>query len=320
MTKTSHTQICGIALNFEGAVVPDWVQLTPPAPELVGRDGRRWSMSDPAAVVARFAAAKLDLPIDIEHATALAKTGEAAPAVGWIEELAVRDGAIWGRVKWEAAGAALMSARGYRYLSPAFVFTKSGEIVAMMSAGLVHRPNFEMQALNSQQEMTDMDPAVLEALGLKPTGGAADAVLAINKLKTDAATALNSAKTPDPALFVPKADHEIALNSIKEFTRADEDRAELAMNAAVDAAVAAGKIAPAPASKEFYLGACKAAGLEAFQKSVEQMPVIAGIKPATTTALNNTGTATGKLSDEEVAVCSALGMTHDDFIKTKNEG
>ena len=76
-----------------------------------------------------------------------------------------------------------------------------------MSVGLTNNPNLDMAALNAAEEENDPmpDPAVLEALGLNSTASAADAVIAITRLKEARDTALNSAKTPDPGKFVPKA-------------------------------------------------------------------------------------------------------------------
>ncbi|MFO0521677.1 MAG: phage protease, partial [bacterium] len=89
--------------------MPDWVQLTPPGPAIVGRDGRAWTLSDPAAVAAAFDPAK-EPQIDLEHSSQIAAPlGMPAPAVGWIKELNVRDGALWGRVEWTAEGEATVT-------------------------------------------------------------------------------------------------------------------------------------------------------------------------------------------------------------------
>ena len=41
----------------------------------------------------------LDIVIDYEHQTL---SGEIAPAAGWIKELFIKDGALYGRVSWTA--------------------------------------------------------------------------------------------------------------------------------------------------------------------------------------------------------------------------
>lgn len=314
MNKRPSFQSLGLALNFEGANVPDWIQLTPAGPAFSGRDGRSWTMSDPQSVVERFKAQNWDLPVDIDHSTETVEPGTPAPAVGHIQELDVRDGALWGRVAWNDTGRQLLSARAYKYISPVFYFTAENDVHSMVSAALVHRPNLMMQALNSKQETNTMDPAILAALGLSSGASAADAVLAINALKEDKQKALNSAQTPDPEKFVPKADHQMALNKIADFEAADEGRAELAMNAAVDAATEAGKIAPA--SRDYHLATCKAVGVEKFNEMMAPLPSI----NAKQDPVDPGKPALNALTDEDRAAAKALNMTEEEFLKAKSEG
>jgi hypothetical protein len=99
-------------------------------------------------------------------------------------------------------------------------------------------------------------------------------VVAINNLKVARDTALNAAQTPDPAKFVPKADHDLALNRITTFETAAKAARETEIVAAVDAAVTAGKVAPA--SKDYHLAFCRTeGGLEQFKAMIAAAPVIA---------------------------------------------
>ena len=303
--RTPLPSLTGLALNFEGASAPDWVQLTPAGPRIMGRDGRWWLLSDAAAVAARFDATK-EPQIDLEHSSQLkAPEGEAAPAVGWIKELAVREGGLWGRVEWTPDGATLVATRAYRYLSPVFSFDPAtGEIGRIVSAGLTNTPNLEMAALNAQQENQPMDGTVLQALGLPTTATAADAVVAVNTLKSEKAVALNSAQHPDPHLFVPTADHQLALNRISTFETAETARQESAIVAAADAAITAGKVAPA--SKDYHLASCRAeGGLERFNAFIGAAPVIA---PNSALDGKKAGDTPSALTAEELAVCRQLGM------------
>jgi phage I-like protein len=267
--------LTAIALNLEGAAAPTWVQLTPPGPAIVGRDGRGWKMTDPAAVAAAFDPTK-EPQIDIEHSSQLqAPNGMPAPAMGWIKEIVVRDHALWGRVDWTVEGAAYVTSRAYRYLSPVLAYDwDTNEIQRIVCAGLTNDPNLEMAALNArEQETPEMDAAVLEALGLNPTATPAQAVLAINKLKDDKSVALNAAKTPDPEKFVPKADHALALNRISAFEADAKARTEAEIAVVVDKAIADGKVAPA--SKEYHLASCRAeGGLGRFTAMVAASPAL----------------------------------------------
>lgn len=318
MVKTLETQLSAMALCFEDEGVPEWIQLTPRGPGIAGRDGRRWVLPNPEAVIAAFRDGSKDLPIDLEHSTQIkASKGEPAPAVGWMKDLEVRDGELWARVDWTEEGRTRISERQYRYISPAFSFVKAtGEILRMVSAGLTNNPNLHLAALNSQgaQEESEMDRAVLEALGLNQDATTADAVVAITKLKEEKATALNSAATPDTDKFVPIETHQLALNKVSEYKAADKEREDAAINAAVDEAVAAGKVAPA--NKDFYLAACQAeGGLERFQAAMKDAPVIAapsGLdqKPPTNSA---------QLSAEDQAICTQMGISAEDFVAEKKK-
>lgn len=326
MTLTASIQTIALALNLEGdaqaASAPAWIQLTPAGPDVAGRDGRAWTLPNPEAVVAAFKNNGADLPVDFEHATQVkGAKGEPAPAIGWIKELEVRHdengGAIWGRVEWNEVGQQAIASKGYRYVSPVFTFKKAaGDILKMVSAGLTNQPNLQLAALNSEgdQEEPAMNKAILEALGLPEDASEADALTAINKIKADETTARNRADAPDSTKFVPRADYDLALNKLQTFEDADKTRQEEAINAAVDGAVEAGKIAPV--SRDYHIAACRdEGGLERFQKMVDASPEIAGktgLDAGDPKAKNKT-----TLSDEEVAACRALGMSAEDFAAAK---
>lgn len=160
-----------------------------------------------------------------------------------------------------------------------------------------------------------MDAAVLQALGLKPEASAADAVVAITKLRTDADTALNRASSPDPDKFVPKADYELATNRVSELETQVKAAQDAEIEAEVDAAVEAGKIAPA--SRDYHLATCRTeGGLERFRGFIGQAPVIAPDKRSQKTT---TKPATDKdgLNSDELAVCRQMGMSPADFAAAK---
>ena len=318
------TQIIAIALNITDAAdaaVPDWVQMTPGASDIKGRDGRVWKLNSPDKVVEAFQANGADLPIDYEHASEIrAKEGKPAPAVGWIKELANQDGAIWARVQWTAEGQRSIAAGEYRYISPVFTFKKTTrEIIQMLSAGLTNQPNLKLAALNNKQGQSQenaMDKAITGALSLPESASETDVLSAINKLKEDKDKALNSAQTPDPEQFVPRADYDLAQNKISEFEKAKAGQLEVAINTAVDAAIEAGKIAPA--SRDYHISSCKAAGgLDAFNTMVEGAPNL--VAPAKLGDPKDKAQNGAKLSDEEAAVCQAMGIDPVAFAKSKTE-
>lgn len=317
------TQGRGVALEIARAeggadAAPEWVQLTP-GPELAARDGRFWRLSDPAAVVAAFAANGADLPVDIEHATQIkGAAGDPAPAVGWIREIAERAGRIWARIDWTEAGRSLIATRAYRYISPAFAASKTtGEVLSIVSAGLTNTPALRLAALSREQsdpqhKGNQMDPSALaKALGLPETAAPAEIETAICALRA-------SATQIDMTRFAPRADVEQALaraQAAEAELKALRDAALTAeIDAALDAAVEAGKIAPA--ARGFYVDACRAeGGLEKFRALVAASPAV--VAPAVPAKKPDAGAPA--LSAEEVAVCAALGVSPVEFAKFKEE-
>src|SRR5277367_2788298 len=133
------------------ASAPEWIELLPSG-VFYGRDGRGpFRLDDPAAVIASTTAMQMNagLPIDYDHATDFgAPEGRPAPAAGWIRELEVRSGAIWGRVEWTARAASSIVAREYRYVSPVFQFDpKDGLVTRLLRAGLTNNPNLHLTAI-----------------------------------------------------------------------------------------------------------------------------------------------------------------------------
>ncbi len=152
---------------------PDWVELVPAGPEVVGVDGRRWVNDTPQGIVATFQQRGRPMVIDWEHATEhRAPQGLDAPAAGWIDRMEVRAGAIWGHVQeWTARAREQLTERAYRFLSPVFQFEKvSGRIVNITSAALTNTPNLTLVALNradhGMMALTDIEREVARQMGL----------------------------------------------------------------------------------------------------------------------------------------------------------
>jgi phage I-like protein len=66
-------------LNAEKAA-PEWIELLPAGPDIVGRDGRSWRLSAPKKVAEAFNKQGMSLVIDYEHSTEVkAPKGDEAP-------------------------------------------------------------------------------------------------------------------------------------------------------------------------------------------------------------------------------------------------
>ncbi|MBP7517182.1 MAG: hypothetical protein KA768_05060 [Desulfobulbus sp.] len=287
-----------IAINFVELTgdLPERVQLIP-AGAVVGRDGRQWVLDDPQQVVDRFIEQGTELPVDIEHSTELrAPKGEPAPAAGWVHQLEVIDGAIWGAVNWNETGRGLVGGKQYRYLSPVILYNPGdGSIKGLTSVALTNRPNLHLPALNFENmgsvpekgsgpannqgdttpEEQPMLKAVLAALGLPEDATEATAVNAVKELNTKLASAMNA--QPSLEKFVPRADYDQALTRA---TNAEQGLAEIRkakldseIQAAIDGALAAGKITPA--TVDYHRAQCsQEGGLERFAAFVAAAPAI----------------------------------------------
>ncbi|QUF67773.1 phage protease [Vibrio fluvialis] len=299
------------ALGEEQGANAVWLPMIP-AGDVIGRDGRSWKNSNPDAVVAAFDA---KLPFDIEHSTEIrGPEGKDADAAGWILALENRNGEIWAQVEWTYIGRYKITDKLYSYYSPAFTYNEEGVITAMSSAGLTNKPNFYVPALNRQEENEMKLPQlILAALGLTEAATEQDAVTAINTLKSEKDVALNRASNIDLNVAVPKETYQLALNRAETAEAALKAIQESEIDALVDDAIKAGKVAPA--NKEMFIGMCRAeGGIEQFNKFVETAPAIATNSKVTTT---QTSVQADALDPEEIALCRKMGVTQEEYLKSK---
>lgn len=315
-----------IALNFQQtlpassmqpatedeAVIGVWLPMIP-AGEFAGNDGRRWVNRDPDAVVAAFTR---KLPFDIEHSThLLGAKGKYAPAIGWIEALENRDGAIWARVVWNSDPQWDIKDKAYAYYSPAFTYDDAGVVKAMRSAGLTNDPNLDLPALNRTEDTSmPISKELAAALGLTETATDADAVAAVNALNTTHQTALNRAQQPDLNKYVPKETYDLALNRATDAEAKLADIHEKDVAALVDDAIDSGKVAPA--NREMYLGLCRSEqGRAQFAEFMKTAPTIVTNVPTQTP---KTPANPPTLDPEELAICRKMGVSKDDYLAIKN--
>ena len=283
MKPTRRSAICIelAALLAEGKA-PEWVKLLPAGLKINGRDGRWWTMGDAEAVAEASLSDRADLPVDWNHAIEYkAPYGGDAPAAGWIKELAVRDGSIWGRVEWTARGRQSVESKEYRYLSPVFFYDRESlDIKRLTSVSLTNRPNLDLEALNQEEKENNMDflKSLCRALGLSETSTEEQVLEKVKGVKVDLATAANRAESPSLDNFVPRADYDTALQRATNAEQKLSEHETQARNGAIDAeitkALEAGKITPA--TKDYHKAQCQAeGGLERFKAFVSAAPVVA---------------------------------------------
>lgn len=253
------------ATGQELDVGQQWVHLLPLG-KFTGFDGRKFLLSDPAALIEKSLEAGRDLPIDYEHQSEFSpQNGQPAPAAGWIENLELRQDGVWGFVRWTERARKMIEQREYRYLSPVLLLNKaSGEAVKLIGAGLTNVPNLNLKALNKQEaeEMSEMN-LVQELAGILDLGNAADHHAVVNKVKSLQVLA-SEKRTAVPA------DQVAAVVSEYNSYRADVEIREAEEK--VTAAMKDG-ILP-PVLKDWALSLCRT-NPAAFDEFVGKSPVMA---------------------------------------------
>jgi phage I-like protein len=267
---------------------PEWIELIP-AGVFYGRDGRgpfRTADADALIQSTNALAMKAGLPIDYDHATDFgAPEGRPAPAAGWIRELQVRDGAVWGRVEWTARAAQSIVAREYRYISPVFQFDPTdGTVTRLLRAGLTNNPNLHLTAIaaaktvaasDKDSSMEMLSHELCEALGLEANATPEQVIATARAMRAASeraqAGAVNAAALgADPAHYVAVAQFERALTELNAL------KAERALDRAsliVEDAIRAGKLVPA--QREWAVAYC-AADSRGFLAFVAKQPSILG--------------------------------------------
>ena len=320
--KTQLALNTDLSATVSDGKAPEWVELIPAGPNVIGRDGRQWLFDEQAGMLVQssFMGRAIDLPIDWEHATQHRATkGESAPAAGWIKQLELRDGALWGLVDWTPLASQQVINREYRFLSPVFDFDPdTTRIARLVSAGLTNKPNFLLTALNQEtMENTPvkLSPALLAALGLPETATEEQAIAATTQLKATAQAA--NAEKPNLAQFVPRADYDAlgvrAVNAEQALATQKKTEHNKEVDAVIAAATQAGKITPA--TVDYHRAMCQdEAGLARFKEFVTAAPVVAAASDLGERQPEHLKTA---LNAEEQQVAKLMGMSEADFIKGK---
>lgn len=302
-----------------------------------------WYIDADAAVqvIARNAARKSRMVIDYEHQTLYAaQNGQPAPASGWVESMEWRNDGLYAAPDWTKRAAAMIDADEYRYISPVFIYDKTGRVIEIKLVGLTNNPGLDgltdlaaLSALIPTLEDSTMNEimerlryllnlpltttpeemaAELDKLKAMITGAGAASLTAYLDTQTTQIAALK-ASAPDPALFVPVATMTAMQAQIATLT-AQLNTGEV--GDLVDAALTAGRLLPAQEAWARDLGKTNIAALRSY---LDTAPQIAALTATQTGGENLGGKTVNQQSDAEVAVCKALGLTADQFAAGKVE-
>ena len=304
-------------------------------------DAPHWYIDGAIAetVIAELRARGTRLVIDYEHQTLkAAENGQPAPAAGWVDaaDLEWRDGVglVARKVEWTARASAMLDEKEYRYFSPVFPYDKTtGAVLALRMGALTNFPGLDgMADVALKQLLTPTDPQetsvnetlkkLLATLGLSAdvTEEAALSAVAALKSKADGADAAQTelaalkAKTPtdpDPAKYVPISAMQAVQVELAAL-RGDFNANKVA--GIVEQALAEGKLLPAQKQWAEDLGKKDLAALTGYLDSAAPIAALAGTQ--TKGKAPDGEQAAGKLTDAQVAVCKAMGISQDDYRKT----
>lgn len=289
-----------------------------------------------AAVINAFEAEKNQMVIDYEHQTL---SGQQAPAAGWITKLINRgtDG-IWAAVEWTENARKYLANREYKYVSPVFLKRISdNKVMRLINVALTNQPNIDgmVPLVNKsgyyfeieKKEEPIMWKALLKRLGLPENATEQDAIAAINKIETDAAsakgtvvvanksvlTALGLAETATEAeitgtIMAMKQSHTQVSTLAQELKAMKDAMAVKDATDAVAVAMKDGKITPAqkPWADEYAQR-----DIEGFKVFVAKAPVVVVMGKV----VGEEKPAEGALDEVQLAVNKQMGIDTETFKK-----
>ena len=303
-----------------------------------------------AKVIARFNAKGNPVVIDYEHQTLhKEKNGQPAPAAGWLRELRWEEGkGLFARAEMTARAVQEIRTGEYKLFSPVFSYDPvTGDVLDLKMGAITNFPALDglepltacaaaTFGINPLEEST-VNPllkAVLAALGLADTtteeqaiaacsalnlaelrmqlgldakAGATEMVAACTSLKTQAA-----ATTPDPKKFVSVDVVENLKGELAALTGKINGKE---VDELVVAGLESGKLLAAQEKWARELGSKDVAALSAYLDATQPVAALTGTQTRGKQPVDQKGEH--KLSADELAVCSATGITPEAFAAAK---
>jgi phage I-like protein len=310
MNTFLHTAYCQAVALPEGGDVPEWVHLVP-AGTIETVDGRGpYRLDQPEEIARQSVSEGGRLVLDENHSTDLAAPhGAGSPARGWIVALQARQDGIWGGVEWTETGKAIVGERAYRFISPVINHTKEGVITRILRASLVNRPNLRGLTALASAEVSG-EKFLSELRGLLGLAADASSAAILDQIRE-----LNAAKqSPDPAQFVP----------IEELARATAEVQRLSQGVSLQAAKdhVSRQISSAnmpPFLRDWGIALCTV-NRPAFDAFVERTKGFFNKLVAPSGAKSTPpefGKGTPSLTEEETALCMRMGLTPEEYGKSR---
>lgn len=303
-------------------------------------------------VIARQQARRNPLVLDYEHQTLNKESnGQPAPAAGWMLALEWREGSgLWATAELTERAAAHVQAGEYRYISPVFQYDPAtGSVLAIEMAALTNTPAIDGMAaltaratatfchITTDDEETPMNKllaAIVAALGLPESTTEDAAIAACSALKprlealeqieadlgaADATAAVAACSAlrkqanavPDPAKYVPVGVVEEMRGQLAALSAQHTERQ---VNELVEAGLADGRLLPAQKQWAQDLGKTNLAALNQYLQTAQPIAALSHTQTGGQAPASEAGPA---LTEAERAVCSATGITPEQFVAAR---
>lgn len=304
-------------------------------------------------VIERFQATATPRVLDYEHQTLLRQeNGQPAPAAGWFRELEWREGqGLFALVELTARAAQYIAGGEYRFFSPVFLYSPAtGDVLDVQMGALTNTPAIDgMQALSLRAAATfglileeetpvkTLLAAAVAAFGLAETATEEQAIAALTAHQTNQdalrsvlgveakadATALVAACTGlkakaaspvDPAQFVPVSVVDGLKGEVAALTARLQANDDQATSALIDAALEDGRLLKPMESWARELGRKDRAALSQYLAAAAPIAALSRSQTEGKPPVKDSKTG---LTAEELAVCSAMGVTAEQFTAAK---
>ncbi|MGK4362853.1 phage protease [Ectopseudomonas chengduensis] len=316
-----------------------------------------WHINQAVAtkVIERFHARKNKRVVDYEHQTLLKEeNGQPAPAAGWYQALEWREGeGLFAQVQLTARAAQYIAEGEYQYFSPVFLYhPTTGDVLDVQMGALTNAPAIDgMQELSlraaasfgcfddspEENPVNQLLQALIAALGLAENTTEEQAVAALSAHTTNlrkllgldegavfgealvaACTGLKAkaATSVDPSQFVPLSVVEGLKADMAALTARLGERDEKDLDSQIQGALEDGRLHKTMEEWARDLGKSNRAALTAYLDKAQPIAAIAGSQTGGKPPVADEKTG---LTQDELAVCSAMGLTTEQFKAAKAE-
>ncbi|MCP4469000.1 MAG: hypothetical protein GY942_19435 [Aestuariibacter sp.] len=333
-----------------------WLQATPTG-SFRSPDGRPsevagWYIDEAVAskIIARFAAATKRRVVDYEHQTLYKeKNGAPAPAAGWFKDMEWRDGeGLFIQVELTTRAASYIDDEEYIYFSPVMLYhPKTGEVLDIRMGALTNDPALEgLQELSLRAaatfgiELDEEEPpmnklliAICAALGLPESTTEDEAAAALSTQLSGMRSALGAdenasgevllaACTALKAKAAAKPDAGMVSVSVVEDLKGEisalsarlKERDEKDVDSLIQAALDDGRLIKPMEAWARDLAKTNLTALSSYLDNAAPIAALAGSQSKGASPESDDKT---ELTEAELAVCSSMGITSEQFIAAK---